>query len=141
MASLISPLIAANLNYDTIAIKGGGTNSWENNSDEVLLAAADAAVAEANKTRGGSDKLDLQRAQLNGGDADSSSFRRQRPPIPAMTVFSGPEDLIFSIIHSANDTFGAFDFGLYKNTYLVAMALINWLDGRPLAAAAPAGTI
>jgi hypothetical protein len=52
-----------------------------------------------------------------------------------MTIYSGPEDLIFSIIHSDNDTLGAFDFGLYKNTYLVAMALLRWLDPRPISAA------
>ncbi|MBI3552263.1 MAG: M28 family peptidase [Elusimicrobia bacterium] len=137
-------LIEGNINYDTIAIKGGGTNSWDNQSsrvgsDEVMLAAADAAVAQANKTRGPADQLDLKRMALGGGDADSSSFRRQRPPIPAMTIFSGPEDLIFSIIHSANDNIGAFDFALYKNTYLVAMALIHWFERHPLAAAPAVG--
>ncbi len=139
-------LIEGNINYDTIAIKGGDTNSWdndpgqgENHSDEVLLAAADAAVAQANKSRGPSEQLVLNRAHLNGGDADSSSFRWQRPPIPGMTIFSGPEDLVFSIIHSAADNIGAFDFALYKNTYLVALALISWLEAHPLAHASPVG--
>lgn len=137
-------LIESNINYDTIAIKGGGTNSWDNQSqdigsDEVMLAMADTAVAEANKGRAAGDQLDLKRQSLNGGDADSSTFRRQRPPIPAMTIFSGPEELIFSIIHSAADNIGAFDFALYKNTYLVALAIIGWLDAHPVApAAAPA---
>lgn len=125
--------LEGDVNYDTIAIKGGGTNSWENNSDNVLLEAGDAAVAEANKTRGPQERLELVRDTLNGGDADSSSFRWQRPPIPAMTIYSGPEDLLFSIIHSARDNFGAFDFLLYKNTYQVAVALLHWLDAHPLA--------
>lgn len=131
--------IEGNVNYDTIAIKGGETNSWENNSDEVLLDAIDKAVAAANAKRGPNDQLSLKRAHLDGGDADSSTFRNQRPPIPGMTIYSGPEDLVFSIIHSVNDNIGAFDFALYKNTYLVALALIAWLDAHPLSAAPAAG--
>lgn len=135
-------VIEAHSNYDTIAIKGGGTNSWDNQSesvgsDEEWLAAVDAAVAEANKTRGAADQIDLKRMSLNGGDADSSTARRQRPPIPAGTIFSGPEDLIFSIIHSAADNIGAFDFALYKNTYLVAMALLRWHESHRIVRAAP----
>lgn len=131
--------IEGNVNYDTIAIKGGETNSWENNSDEVLLDAIDQAVAAANAKRGANEQLSLKRAHLDGGDADSSTFRNQRPPIPGMTIYSGPEDLVFSIIHSVNDNIGAFDFALYKNTYLVALALISWLDAHPLKAAPAVG--
>ncbi len=130
--------IEADINYDTIAIKGGATNSWENNSDGVLLDAADAAVADANARLADGDRLSLSRDYLDGGDADSSSFRWQRPPIPAMTIYSGPEDLVFSIIHTARDNFGAFDFGLYKNTYRVAAALLRWLDAHPLSGRAGA---
>lgn len=122
----------ADLNYDSIAMKGGGTEIWENNSDEVLVDAADKAVAAANKSRGPQDRLSLVRKTFSGGDSDSSSFRAQG--IAATTIASGLDGGIWDVIHSANDNIRAFDLALYKNTYHVALALLRWLDKNPVKA-------
>ena len=111
----------SDVNVDTIGVDG--TYSWSNNSDRVMLDRAMEAATGAG--------LQLVEARLHGGDADSSVFRRARPPIPAITIFGASEDVIFDIIHSSRDTMDAFVFAHYKNTVLVLAALMKLLDRKP----------
>jgi len=104
------------INLDTLAVNG--TFSWENNSTRSLLDLT-REVADA-------EKLDLTEATLNGGDADSSTFRRVG--MPAMTLFGASEDVIFDIIHSAKDNMASFSLPHYKNAYLLTLALLKALD-------------
>lgn len=123
--------VESNINLDTLAIKGGGTLVWDNGdgwaSAKAMLDAAERAVAEENARRSASDRLTLKREPLNGGDADSSSYRDAGVPWYA-TFFGGSEELIFSIIHSPRDNFGAFSLPIYKETYFVTLAILKYLD-------------
>lgn len=108
--------IVAMVNLDTLAVNG--TFSWKNNSTRSLL---DLIRRTADR-----EKLDLLESYLNGGDADSSTFKRVG--IPAMTVFGASEDVIFDIIHSGNDTMASFSLAHYKNAYLLVVALLKEMD-------------
>lgn len=118
--------IDAMVNLDTLAVDG--TFSWKNNSDRVLL---DLIQKVADK-----EKYALEEAYLNGGDADSSTFRDAG--IPAMTVFGASQDVIFDIIHSARDNMSAFSLAHYKNAYLLTLALLKALSLGPVRGAAGA---
>lgn len=123
--------VEANINIDTLAIKGGGTLVWDNGdgwaSAKDFLDAADRAVAEENAKRPANDQLTLRREPLNGGDADSSSYRDAGVPWYG-TFFGGSEDLIFSIIHTPRDNFGAFSLPIYRESYFVTLAVLKYLD-------------
>lgn len=113
--------IDSDVNVDTIGVDG--TFSWSNNSDRVMLDRAMEAATGAG--------LQLIEARLSGGDADSSVFRRARPPIPALTIFGASQEAIWDIIHSSRDTMDAFVFSHYKNTVLVLIELMKLLDRKP----------
>ena len=125
--------VESNINIDTLAIKGGGTLVWDNGdgwaSAKEMLDAADRAVAEENAKRPANDQLNLRREPLNGGDADSSSYRDAGVPWYA-TFFGGSEDLIFSIIHTPRDNFGAFSLPIYRESYFVTLAVLRYLDAH-----------
>ncbi|MBI3564262.1 MAG: M20/M25/M40 family metallo-hydrolase, partial [Elusimicrobia bacterium] len=112
--------IDAMVNLDTLAVDG--TYSWKNNSTRALLD----RVAKAAKENG----RDLKEAYLDGGDADSSSFRQAG--IPAVTIYGASMDVIFDIIHSERDTMAAFDFKHYKNAYLLVVDVLKSLDREKL---------
>ncbi len=116
--------IDAMINLDTLGVDG--TYSWKNNSTRALL---DRAREVANASR-----RDLVEAHLDGGDADSSSFRSAG--IPAITIYGASEDVIFDIIHTERDTMAAFDLAHYKNSYLLVLDLVKSLDGKKLGAVA-----
>src|SRR5262249_19546902 len=84
--------IDAMVNLDTLGVDG--TYSWQNNPTRALLDRV------AQVARDGHH--DLREAYLDGGDADSSSFRQAR--IPAVTIYGASMDVIFDIIHSGRDT-------------------------------------
>jgi hypothetical protein len=125
--------VEANINIDTLAIKGGGTLVWDNGdgwaSAKDFLDAADRAVTEENAKRSANDQLVLKREPLNGGDADSSSYRDAGVPWYG-TFFGGSEDLIFSIIHTPRDNFGAFSLPIYRESYFVTLAVLRYLDAH-----------
>lgn len=108
------------VNLDTLAVDG--TYSWKNNSTKSLLDLIKKVAAQ--------EKLALEEARLDGGDADSSTFRRAG--IPAITVFGASMDVIFDIIHSERDNIAAFSLPHYKNAYLVTLALLKALDKTPV---------
>lgn len=108
------------LNLDTLAVDG--TFSWDNNSTPEMLKRV-MAVAKA-------EKRDLVQARLDGGDADSSTFRWAK--IPAMTLFGASQDVIFDIIHSSRDNMAAFNLDHYRNAYLLSLALLKELDKAPI---------
>ena len=108
------------VNLDTLGVDG--TYSWKNNSDRSLLdLAMQAAKAE---------HRDLIEAYLDGGDADSSTFRDAN--IPAITLFGASQDVIFDIIHTSRDTMAVFSLPHYVNAYYVTLALLKALDRRPV---------
>jgi hypothetical protein len=117
--------IDAMINLDTLGVNG--TFSWKNNSTRALLDRVKAVAAASHR--------DLVEAHLDGGDADSSSFREAG--IPAITIYGASEDVIFDIIHTDRDTMAAFDLGHYKNSYLLTLDLIKSLDGKKLGAVPP----
>jgi hypothetical protein len=120
--------IDAMVNLDTLGVNG--TFSWKNNSTRALLdRVKDVATAK---------HRDLVEAHLDGGDADSSSFRQAG--IPAITIYGASEDVIFDIIHSDRDTMAAFDLGHYKNSYLLVLDLLKSLDEKKLGTV-PSGRI
>jgi hypothetical protein len=112
--------IDAMVNLDTLGVNG--TFSWQNNSTRALL---DRVQEVANAKH-----RDLQEAHLDGGDADSSSFREAH--IPAITIYGASEDVIFDIIHTERDTMAAFNLAHYKNSYLLVLDLIKSLDEKKL---------
>ena len=112
--------IDAMVNLDTLGVNG--TFSWQNNSTRALL---DRVQAVANAKH-----HDLTEAHLDGGDADSSSFRSAG--IPAITIYGASEDVIFDIIHTERDTMAAFNLEHYKNSYLLVLDLIKSLDEKKL---------
>ncbi|MCX5795633.1 MAG: M28 family peptidase [Elusimicrobia bacterium] len=112
--------IDANVNLDTLAVDG--TFSWQNNSTRSLLDLVQKVATQS--------KLDLKEAYLDGGDADSSSFRRYG--IAAVTLFGASMDVIFDIIHSERDTMAAFSMPHYKNAYLLTLALLKMLNLTPV---------
>ena len=112
--------IDAMINLDTLGVDG--TFSWKNNSTRALL---DRVQTVATAT-----KRDLVEAHLDGGDADSSTFRQAG--IPAITIYGASQDVIFDIIHSERDTMAAFDLGHYKNSYLLVLDLVKSLDEKKL---------
>ncbi|MEK7383985.1 MAG: M28 family peptidase [Elusimicrobiota bacterium] len=119
--------IDAMVNLDTLAVDG--TFSWKNNSTRALL--------DRIKTVAAASKHDLTEAALNGGDADSSTFRRAG--IAAMTIFGASQDVIFDIIHSENDTMAAFSLDHYRNAFLLALELLKSLDREKLGPVGRAG--
>ena len=112
--------IDAMVNLDTLGVNG--TFSWKNNSTRALLDRVKSVAAATHR--------DLTEAHLDGGDADSSSFRSAG--IPAITIYGASEDVIFDIIHTDRDTMGAFDLGHYKNSYLLVLDLVKSLDEKKL---------
>lgn len=109
--------VTAMVNLDTLAVDG--TYAWKNNSDESLISLA-LRVAQAKG-------LKLVSAILNGGDSDSSSFRRAG--IAAMTIFGCSEEMIWKILHSKEDTIKHFSLAHYSNAYNVVLELIKELSG------------
>jgi len=112
--------IDAMVNLDTLAVDG--TFSWQNNSTRALLDRIRAVAAEKGRA--------LVESHLDGGDADSSTFREAG--IPAITVFGASQDVIFDIIHTERDTMAAFSLEHYRNAYLLTLELLQSLDARPL---------
>ncbi len=108
--------IDAMINLDTLAVDG--TFSWRNNSTRALLD----RVAQVSRESGHALKEDY----LNGGDADSSTFRDAG--IPAMTLYGASQDVIFDVIHSENDNMSAFSLPHYKNAYMLTLELVKSLD-------------
>lgn len=112
--------IDAMINLDTLAVDG--TFSWKNNSTRALLD----RMAQVSRESGRAMKEDY----LNGGDADSSTFRDAG--IPAVTIYGASQDVIFDIIHSERDNMSAFNLQHYKNAYLLVLEAIKSLDRAPL---------
>lgn len=112
--------IDAMLNLDTLAVDG--TFSWKNNSTRGLLD----RLAQVSRESGHALKEDY----LNGGDADSSTFRDAG--IPAVTIYGASQDVIFDVIHSERDNMSAFSLQHYKNAYLLVLEAIKSLDRAPL---------
>jgi len=112
--------VDAMINLDTLAVDG--TFSWKNNSTRALLD----RMAQVSRESGHALKEDY----LNGGDADSSTFRDAG--IPAITMYGASQSVIFDIIHSENDTMAAFSLPHYKNAYLLVLEAIKSLDRTPL---------
>ena len=110
----------AMVNLDTLGVDG--TYSWKNNSTEALLDLVKKVAAQG--------KYNLVPRDLEGGDADSSTFLRAK--IAAMTLFGASPEIIFDIIHTAKDTMAAFSFAHYKNAYLLTLALLATLDHQPM---------
>jgi hypothetical protein len=108
------------INLDTLGVDG--TFSWKNNSTRSLL---DLIQRVATK-----EKYDLIESYLNGGDADSSTFRQAG--IAAMTIFGASQEVIFDIIHTAADQMAAFSLPHYRNAYLLTLALLKALDHNPV---------
>ena len=119
--------IDAMINLDTLAVDG--TFSWKNNSTRAVLD----RLAEVSRASGHALKEDY----LNGGDADSSTFRDAG--IPAVTVYGASQDVIFDIIHSERDNMSAFNLQHYKNAYLLVLEAIKSLDRTPLGPVARSG--
>lgn len=109
--------IVAMVNLDTLAVDG--TYTWANNSDDFLIQLA----LKVAKAKG----LKLTNEQLNGGDSDSSTFRRAG--ILGMTIFGCSEAMIWKILHSKEDTIKHFSLAHYSNTYNVVIELIKELSG------------
>lgn len=112
--------IDAMINLDTLAVDG--TFSWKNNSTRAVLD----RLAQVSRETGHALKEDY----LNGGDADSSTFRDAG--IPAVTVYGASQDVIFDIIHSERDNMSSFNLQHYKNAYLLVLEAIKSLDRAPL---------
>lgn len=112
--------VDAMINLDTLAVDG--TFSWKNNSTRALLD----RMAQVSRESGHALKEDY----LNGGDADSSSFRDAG--IPAITMYGASQSVIFDIIHSENDNMSSFSLPHYKNAYLLVLEAIKSLDRTPL---------
>ena len=108
------------INLDTLAVDG--TFSWKNNSTRSVLD----RFAQVSRESGHA----LSEERLNGGDADSSTFRDAG--IPAVTIYGASESVIFDIIHSERDTMGAFSLAHYKNAYLLVLEAIKSFDRTPL---------
>ncbi|MBI4061835.1 MAG: M28 family peptidase [Elusimicrobia bacterium] len=114
----------AMINLDTLAVNG--TFSWKNNSTRALLD----RLARVSRDSGHELKEDV----LEGGDADSSTFRDAG--IPAVTIYGASQDVIFDIIHSERDTMAAFSLAHYRNAYLLVLEAIKSLDRVPLGSVA-----
>lgn len=112
--------IDAMINLDTLAVDG--TFSWKNNSTRAMLD----RFAQVSRESGHAMKEDY----LNGGDADSSTFRDAG--IPAVTIYGASQDVIFDIIHSENDNMASFSLQHYKNAYMLVLEAIKSLDRAPL---------
>jgi len=112
--------IDAMINLDTLAVDG--TFSWKNNSTRALLD----RMAQVSRESGHAMKEDY----LNGGDADSSTFRDAG--IPAVTIYGASQDVIFDTIHSENDNMAAFSLRHYKNAYLLVLEAIKSIDRAPI---------
>ncbi|HVE12843.1 MAG TPA: M28 family peptidase [Elusimicrobiota bacterium] len=112
--------IESMVNLDTLAVDG--TFSWKNNSDRPLLDRVLAVARRENRA--------LEEAFLDGGDSDSSTFRRAG--VPGMTLFGASDAVIWDILHSARDTIAAFVLGHYVNAYHLTLALLKDLDQAPL---------
>ncbi len=112
------------VNLDTLGVDG--TYSWKNNSTQALLD----LIRQVATTEGRA----LVEAYLDGGDADSSTFRNAN--IPAMTIFGASQDVIFDIIHTGRDTMAAFSLPHYVNAYYLTLALLKALDDHPIGGAA-----
>lgn len=112
--------IDAMINLDTLAVNG--TFSWGNNSTPALLARFMQVSRESGHA--------LTQQDLDGGDADSTSFRDA--DIPAITEYGDHKDTIFDDIHNERDNMAIFSLPHYKNAYLLALASIYSLDRTPL---------
>ena len=112
--------IDAMINLDTLAVDG--TFTWKNNSTRALLD----RFAQVSRDSGHASKEDY----LNGGDADSSTFRDAG--IPAITIYGASQDVIFDVIHSERDNMSAFSLKHYKNAYMLVLEAIKSLDKTPL---------
>jgi hypothetical protein len=107
------------LNLDTLGVDG--TFSWKNGSDKVLLARAMETARRTGK--------DLKELYLDGGDSDHTSFRRAG--VLGVMFFGASLDVIWDIIHSANDTIASFSLPHYANAYRLSLEFLKDLDAKP----------
>ena len=115
--------VKAMLNVDSVGVDGtftwkNGGGWWgKNQSSEWLLALVDRVAKAA--------RLDHKAAELNGGDADSSSFKNWTH---ATTMYGASQEVIFDIIHSDNDNMTHFNLDHYVNTAKLAFEVLKELD-------------
>lgn len=107
------------LNLDTLGVDG--TFSWKNGSDKVLLARA---LETARRTG-----RDLKELVLDGGDSDHTSFRRAG--VLGLMFFGASLEVIWDIIHSANDTIKSFSLPHYANAYRLSLEFLKDMDAKP----------
>ncbi|TBR23170.1 Zn-dependent exopeptidase M28 [bacterium] len=107
------------LNLDTLGVDG--TFSWKNGSDKVLLARA---METARRTG-----RDLKELYLDGGDSDHTSFRRAG--VLGLMFFGASLEVIWDIIHSANDTIKSFSLPHYANAYRLSLEFLKDMDAKP----------
>lgn len=107
------------LNLDTLGVDG--TFSWKNGSDKVLLARALETARRTGK--------DLKELVLHGGDSDHTSFRRAG--VLGIMFFGASLEVIWDIIHSANDTIKSFSLPHYSNAYRLTLEFLKDLDAKP----------
>lgn len=111
--------IDAMINLDTLGVDS--TLSWKNGSDKVLLARA---LETARRTG-----RDLKETVLHGGDSDHTSFRRAG--VLGIMFFGATVDVLWDIIHSANDTIASFSLPHYVNAYRLTLEYLKDLDAKP----------
>ncbi|MBI5596347.1 MAG: M28 family peptidase [Elusimicrobia bacterium] len=116
------------LNLDTLGVDG--TFSWKNGSDKSLLARLNETARRTGR--------DLKEIVLQGGDSDHTSFRRAG--VLGVMLFGASLDVIWDIIHSANDTIKAFSLPHYANAYRLSLEFLKDIDAKP-ARQAPQGFI
>lgn len=107
------------VNLDTLGVDG--TFSWKNGSDKVLLA----RLMDVSRRTG----KDLKELVLDGGDSDHTSFRRAG--VLGVMLFGASLEVIWDIIHSANDTIAAFSLPHYANAYRLTLEYLKDLDAKP----------
>ncbi len=117
--------INAMLNFDTLAVDGTytlkNTPPWRIYSSQLLLDLF-RKVAEA-------EKLPLEEVELEGGDADSSSFKEFTH---AITVLGARPPGIFDKIHSAADNMSEFSLPHYINALKLGVAVLMYLNHHAL---------
>ena len=114
------------LNLDTLGVDG--TFSWKNGSDKSLLARLNETARRTGRA--------LKEIVLQGGDSDHTSFRRAG--VLGVMLFGASLDVIWDIIHSANDTMKSFSLPHYANAYRLSLEFLKDMDAKP-ARPAPQG--
>lgn len=107
------------LNLDTLGVDG--TFSWKNGSDRSLLARLNETARRTGR--------DLKEIVLHGGDSDHTSFRRAG--VLGVMLFGASLDVIWDIIHSANDTIKQFSLPHYANAYRLSLEFLKDMDAKP----------